>query len=242
MPLSNSHGTPAPIESARPRPISLGNDVPALDAVAQLRREYLLQTLHEHEVDPDPIRQFAHWFEQARRTTSGEVNAMTLATATPDGIPSARIVLLKDVDERGFVFYSNYESRKGRELAANPNAALVFYWPELERQVRISGTVERVTRDESARYFHSRPFGSRIGALASRQSEPLPDRDELEERVHRLTLEYRGREVPLPPAWGGYRLVPAALEFWQGRPGRLHDRLRYTRAADGTWTIERLSP
>lgn len=242
MTLSDSRGTPAPTGGARPRPIAPGDDVPAPDAVAQLRTEYLLQALHEHDLDPDPIRQFANWFELARRTTSGEVNAMTLATATPDGVPSARIVLLKDVDERGFVFYSNYESRKGRELAANPNAALVFYWPELERQVRISGTVERVTREESERYFHSRPFGSRIGALASRQSEPLPDRDELEERVRRLTLEYRGGAVPLPPAWGGYRLVPTALELWQGRPSRLHDRLRYTRATDGRWLIERLSP
>ena len=174
--------------------------------------------------------------------TSGDVNAMTLATATPDGVPSARIVLLKEFDEHGFVFYSNYESQKGRELAANPRAALVFYWPDLERQVRISGRVEQVSREESERYFRSRPFGSRIGALASRQSERLTERDELEERVRRLTLQYKGDEVPLPSAWGGYRLVPATLEFWQGRPSRLHDRLRYTRAADGTWMVERLSP
>ena len=167
---------------------------------------------------------------------------MTLATATPDGIPSARVVLLKDVDERGFVFYSNYESQKGRELAANPRAALVFYWPGLERQVRVGGSVEQVGREETERYFRSRPFASRIGALASYQSEVLPDRTELEERVRRLTLEHQGAEVPLPPTWGGYRLVPSSLEFWQGRPSRLHDRLRYARAADGTWTIERLSP
>ena len=213
-----------------------------MHAVARFRREYLLRTLHERDADPDPIRQFARWFEQARRTTSGEVNAMTLATATPDGIPSARVVLLKEFDERGFVFYTNYESQKGRELAQNPRAALVFYWPDLERQVRVGGTVERVSREESERYFGSRPFASRIGALASRQSEVLPGRAELEARVRDLSLEYKGRDVPLPPTWGGYRLVPSSLEFWQGRPSRLHDRLRYTRAANGTWTIDRLSP
>ncbi len=167
---------------------------------------------------------------------------MTLATATPDGVPSARVVLLKAFDERGFVFYTNYESQKGRELAANPRAALVFYWTSLERQVRIGGAVEMVAREESERYFRSRPFASRVGALASRQSEVLADRAELEERVKRLTLELKGGDVPLPPTWGGFRVVPASFEFWQGRPSRLHDRLRYTRAADGAWTIERLSP
>ena len=233
---------PPPASVNRLHPAVPAEDAHSSAARASHRREYLLVTLHERDVDPDPIRQFARWFEQARRVTTGEVNAMTLATATPDGIPSARVVLLKDFDERGFVFYSNYESQKGRELAANPRAALVFHWPVLERQVRIAGTVERVTREESRGYFDSRAFASRIGALASRQSEVLPNRQDLEARVRDLTLRYKGSKVPLPPTWGGYRLAPSSLELWQGRPSRLHDRLRYTRAADGAWTIERLSP
>lgn len=166
---------------------------------------------------------------------------MTLATAASDGTPSARVVLLKGLSENGFVFYTNYESPKGKELAANPKAALVFYWPELERQVRVAGRVERVSREQSAAYFHSRPRGSQLGAWASRQSEIIPGREPLEDRLRALQAEYPG-EVPLPPFWGGFRLLPRQIEFWQGRPNRLHDRLLYSLQQDGSWRRERLSP
>ena len=201
-----------------------------------------LAGLNEEDFDPDPIRQFAAWFAEAEAAGVPEANAMTLATATRDGRPSARVVLLKGFDERGFVFYTNYESQKGRELADNPQAALTFYWPGLERQVRITGTVERVSREESRRYFESRPLGSRLGASLSRQSAVIPDRSVLEQEFVRLQTEYADGDVPLPPFWGGYRVNPTAIEFWQGRPSRLHDRLRYTRQPDGLWRIERLSP
>ena len=211
-------------------------------SVTDRRLEYTRGGLEEQDLDPDPIRQFATWFAEAEAAGVPEPNAMTVATATRDGRPSARVVLLKGLDERGFVFYSNYESQKGRELAENPRAALTFYWPGLERQVRITGTVERVSRDESRRYFESRPLGSRLGATLSRQSTVIPDRSVLEQEFVRLQNEYADGNVPLPPYWGGYCVSPTAVEFWQGRPSRLHDRLRYTRQADGAWRIERLSP
>lgn len=207
-----------------------------------LRKEYMRQGLSEADLDPDPTRQFAQWMHQAIQANLIEPNAMTLATSTSDGQPSARMVLLKGYDERGFVFYTNYESRKGRELAANPRAALVLFWVELERQVRIEGRIERVTAEESDHYFASRPEGSRLGAIVSAQSQIIPSRDVLERRLHELETEYQEKDIPRPAHWGGFRVVPDVIEFWQGRPNRLHDRLRYRRTTSNTWTIERLSP
>lgn len=198
--------------------------------------------LNESEVDASPFEQFARWFRQAEASNIILPNAMTLATATSAGKPSARMVLLKGFDERGFVFYTNYESQKGRELAENPHAALVFYWAELSRQVRITGSVSKVSVEESESYFKSRPLDSRLGAWASMQSEVISNRAVLEARMRELEAEYQGKDVPLPPYWGGLRLVPDAIEFWQNRASRLHDRLRYTRQQDRGWLIERLSP
>ena len=206
-----------------------------------MRREYAREMLTEADVDADPVGQFGRWFEQATQAGLLEPSAMTLATATPDGRPSARMVLLRGFDERGFCFYSNYESRKAAELAANPRAALVFWWDALERQVRIEGRIERTTREESEAYFHSRPPGSQLSAAASPQSRVIEDRAMLEERVRRLATDSQDGQVPLPDFWGGYRLTPEVVEFWQGRPNRLHDRLRYRRAGDA-WKIERLAP
>jgi pyridoxamine 5'-phosphate oxidase len=234
-------------------------------SIADLRREYNLAGLRRADADADPVVQFKKWFDQAAGTRASgrlrrffiglykslllltgneamDVNAMTLATADKQGRPSARIVLLKGVDERGFVFFTNYDSRKGRELADNPQAALVFYWADQERQVCVSGRVSPLPAPESDAYFQSRPRGSKLGAWASKQSRPVPDRAALEANWRQTEARYPGPEVPRPPHWGGFLLVPSAIEFWQGRPNRLHDRLRYTRQPEGRWLIERLSP
>jgi pyridoxamine 5'-phosphate oxidase len=210
--------------------------------IANMRKEYLWGGLSETDMDADPIRQFEAWFQHAVAANLPEPNAMTLATATPEGQPSARIVLLKAYGASGFTFFTNYESRKGRELTNNPRAALLFFWPALQRQVRIEGTVERVSEAESDAYFASRPVGSRLGAWASRQSEVIPGRDGLEARVRELAERYAESEVPRPRFWGGFRVRPLAIEFWQGRPDRLHDRLRYVLGETGQWRLERLSP
>jgi len=209
--------------------------------IADLRRNYTRAALRRGDLSADPIQQFQQWLQQALDAELPEPTAMTLATADHSGRPSARIVLLKGLDARGFVFYSNYESRKARELAVNANAALVFHWAELERQVRICGSVGRISREEAAIYFKSRPRGHQLGAWVSTQSEVIASRDLLEERLEELERKYPDT-VPLPPFWGGYVLAPTELEFWQGRPNRLHDRFRYTRQADGLWLVERLSP
>ncbi|HZF56325.1 MAG TPA: pyridoxamine 5'-phosphate oxidase [Polyangiaceae bacterium] len=192
--------------------------------------------------DPDPIRQFESWYREAHATPMREPTAMTLATASPDGRPSARIVLLKAADERGFAFFTNYQSRKGGELEHNPWAALVFHWPDLVRQVRVEGRVAKVSDEESDAYFKTRPRGSQLGAWASEQSRAIKSRADLERRVQAVEATYEDREIPRPPHWGGLRLVPVAIEFWQGRLDRLHDRVLYSRADDGGWTRERLSP
>ena len=210
--------------------------------LADLRRDYALEGLHESDVAADPIDHFRVWFGQAQSSSGREPNAMTLATASPDGLPAARTVLLKGLDERGFVFYSNYESAKGIDLAANPRAELLFYWPELERQVRVNGSVERIDRAETERYFRSRPPGSQISAAISPQSRVVPDRAYLEGRYADVEAQHQESGVPLPDFWGGYRVAPQTVEFWQGRRSRLHDRLRYVRGLDGTWVVERLAP
>lgn len=209
---------------------------------ADLRKEYMQRGLDEGDVDANPFRQFAVWFDEARAASPIEPNAMALATVGADGRPSLRMVLLKGADERGFVFYTNYESRKGRELADTPWAALTFLWPEMERQIRIEGRVEPVSAEESDAYFHSRPVGSQLSASASRQSEVIAGREELEQRVAALSAQYQDQEIPRPENWGGFRVIPDAIEFWQGRASRLHDRLRYRLLASGDWQIERLSP
>ena len=211
--------------------------------IAALRREYSLRVLRKRGADADSFRQFAHWLREAIEAEVPEPNAMSLATAMPDGRPSSRIVLLKGVDERGFLFFTNYESQKGRELTANPRAALNFYWAELERQVCIAGDVEKTSREQSEAYFHARPIGSQLGAWASAQSQIVPDREMIEEKLREVTERFAEKVIPCPPWWGGYRVVPHTMEFWQGGQKRLHDRLRYTRdTAEGAWRIERLSP
>lgn len=218
-------------------------------SIADLRRDYCLAGLRRKDLNTDPIVQFEKWFEQARVAHASlagkkveDVNAMTLATADKQGQASARIVLLKGVDQRGFVFFTNYQSRKGRELTENPHAAAVFYWPELERQICIAGAVAKLSRAESEAYFKTRPKGSRLAACASTQSEVIPNREALEEKWKTLETQYPGEDVPMPPYWGGYVLAPAHLEFWQGRPNRLHDRFRYSRPPGKGWQLERLAP
>jgi pyridoxamine 5'-phosphate oxidase len=209
--------------------------------IADLRRDYRHSSLDERDVDPDPFVQFRLWFDEARRAEVIEPNAMTLATVSADGRPSARIVLLKEVDDRGFVFYTNYNSRKGEELAAHAHAGLCFWWGELERQVRITGAVERVDRATATAYWDSRPLRSRLGAMASAQSSVIASRDELERTFAELEARYAGVNPPLPEQWGGYRVIPVEIEFWQGRESRLHDRVRFVRAA-AVWQVARLSP
>jgi pyridoxamine 5'-phosphate oxidase len=234
-------------------------------AIADLRREYSLTGLRRSELEADPIKQFKKWFDQATGARSSgrvrkffirlykrlllasgaeplDLTAMTLATADKEGRPSARVVLLKGVDQRGFVFFTNYESRKGQELAVNPQAALVFYWPDQERQVCVAGEVSKLPPAESDAYFRTRPHGSRLAAWASKQSASVKDRAALEEQWKQMEAKYAGQEIPRPPFWGGYLMRPERVEFWQGRPNRLHDRFAYTGQPGETWRIERLSP
>lgn len=210
--------------------------------MADLRREYTRSGLSESDAAADPIDQFRRWFDEALAADLHEPNAMTLATATPDGKPSARIVLLKGFDGRGFVFYTNYEGRKARELEQNSNCSLTFYWGELERQIRVEGRAVRVPEAESDAYFDSRPRGSRLGAWASEQSRPVESREKLEDRLKGLEEEYEKVEIPRPPFWGGYRVEPEKMEFWQGRENRLHDRLLYSSSGAGEWETQRLQP
>ena len=206
------------------------------------KHEYNKESLDEQTVDRDPLTLFERWLHEAKAVGIHLAEAMTLATATSAGKPSARLVLLKGADERGFVFYTNYRSMKARELDSNPQAALVFYWPQLERQVRVEGKVERVTAEESDAYFKTRPRESQIGALASPQSDVIASREALQEKADQIEKLYEDREIERPEHWGGYRLHAERIEFWKGRPGRLHDRILYERQADGSWSIRRLAP
>ena len=210
-------------------------------SIADLRREYARARLDEKDVSPDPFAEFARWFAEAQAAEAAEVNAMVLATATPDGRPSARMVLLKGFDHQGFVFFTDYRSRKAQELEANPRAALGVHWSELERQVRIEGSVTRTSPEESEAYYRTRPMGSRLGAWVSHQSRVIASREELEAGLREVERRFSGTEVPLPPDWGGYRVSPECFEFWQGRESRLHDRIRYLREGE-RWRIARLSP
>ncbi|MEO7263828.1 MAG: pyridoxamine 5'-phosphate oxidase [Ferruginibacter sp.] len=212
-----------------------------MKSIANLRKEYILQSLEEKDADKDPFAQFTKWWMQAMASNIDDVNAMTLATANKLGIPSARIVLLKDYDEKGFVFFTNFLSHKANDLEENPNAALVFYWKELERQVRIQGSTTKVNNSISDAYFESRPEGSKLGAWASPQSTVIPGRHVLEIKINELQNLYAGKEIMRPAFWGGYNLKPSVIEFWQGRQNRLHDRLQY-RLQENDWKLERLAP
>ena len=213
-----------------------------MTSITHLRREYTWGGLRRKDLNPDPILQFQHWFKQALEAQEIEPHAMTLATAAKDGQPSARTVLLREADQRGFVFYTNYESRKGKELEENPKAALAFYWPVLERQVCITGHVTKISRGESEAYFRSRPLGSQIAAWVSRQSQVVENREVLDDAVKEKTNQFQNKDIPIPHHWGGFLLIPQTIEFWQGRPSRLHDRFCYTKQADGKWKIDRLYP
>ena len=210
-------------------------------AISELRNEYTLNGLDRADVLPDPVAQFRVWFDAALQAKVPEPNAMHVSTVTNEGRPDGRIVLLKDVSDQGFTFYTNYESRKGRELTNHPFASLTFFYPELERQIRIEGRVEKVSNEDSDAYFSSRPRGSQIGAWVSHQSEVIGSREVLGNRQRELETQFAGQAIPRPPYWGGFRVVPDAIEFWQGRPSRLHDRIRYSKV-EGAWIIERLSP
>lgn len=213
-----------------------------MPSIAEIRKEYKLQTLEEELVHADPLIQFGKWWNEAITAAIEEVNAMTLATASSDGLPSARIVLLKDYDARGFVFYTNYESFKGKQIEENPRACLVFFWKELERQVRITGLIRKVSAETSDEYYRSRPVGSQVGAIVSPQSQVIESREWLTKREFELLKEFNGKHVNRPSNWGGYSVQPVTIEFWQGRPNRLHDRLQYTLQENGEWKIERLAP
>lgn len=213
-----------------------------LDLIADIRRDYMLKTLTESDVHTDAIAQFEIWWKEAIDSKIDEVNAMTLATASSDGVPAARIVLMKGFSRDGFIFYTNYDSFKGRQLSENPRACLVFFWKELERQVRITGLVSRTNAVESDDYFNSRPVGSRLSAIVSPQSKVISGRDWLEAQAQKIAALNEGKPLQRPAHWGGFQVNPVTIEFWQGRSNRLHDRLQYSLNEDGTWTIERLAP
>jgi pyridoxamine 5'-phosphate oxidase len=213
-----------------------------MDSIATIRKDYKLQTLSEADSLKDPFEQFGKWWQEALASKIEEVNAMTLATASSDGVPSARIVLLKGFDDIGFKFFTNYNSFKGQQLIENPRACIVFFWKELERQIRITGLIDRLSEEESDEYFKSRPEGSQVGAWASPQSQVIPDRAWLEDNEKKLHEQFKNIAMQRPVFWGGYLLRPISMEFWQGRPNRLHDRLQYSLQNDGSWLIERLAP
>lgn len=213
-----------------------------MSSIAAIRKDYMLKSFTETDASADAITQFTSWWNDALASKIDEVNAFTLATATPNGIPSARIVLLKGYDASGFVFFTNYESHKGKTLAENPAACMVFFWKELERQIRIEGSIEKISAAESDEYFHSRPMGSQVGAWASPQSRVIVNREIIQENVQMFEEKFHQSPITRPPHWGGYRLTPHLIEFWQGRPSRLHDRLQYRLQPSGTWKMERLAP
>jgi pyridoxamine 5'-phosphate oxidase len=221
---------------------SISDHSTADHSIADIRKDYKLQSLSEKDVLADPFAQFGKWWNEAMASGIDEVNAMTLATASADGMPDARTVLLKGFDEKGFVFFTNYDSSKGRQLLENPRASLVFFWKELERQIRISGLSVSLGSEQNDAYFFSRPEGSRIGAWASPQSEPIPGREWLEDNEKKIRERFAGGKIERPPHWGGYQVKPTHMEFWQGRPNRLHDRIRYNLQKNGSWKIERLAP